>query len=730
MKEANKSKKKKILISLIALISVAGLVLLLSTYAWWTITKKQTNENLVGSACINITFSNETGDIDLQSAWPISDEEAEHLVPYQFTVTNTCDKPVNYGIYLESIDDPERGNTSEEDYFLKDQYVKVRLDLSSPVVYSSLQDAIDDPDENLDYTIRDTKYIESSVLQGKESKTHRFRMWVDENTPVTESSKFFFSKIKIIGGQDVTSECYAINSEGVITSYDPICGPFIEIPDTVSGVKVKAIGTTVFDSNKGPAYQLNSGVTKNDLYFSVAISEPAMLAYIAQDMQALANLTTDDVFYIYYKENQDANIEEAITALLASDDENINQYKQVLGQLGIDMADGARYSSEMPNRPNPGYQLFYKVVESNGSYSASYLGDYTSQMALKAWRAAHGYSEDSRFYSYASVDFSRTTALEKIDKHAFANYYGITGQYLALPSTIKEIGDEAFSLYTEGCVQLWDSELEKVGDHAFANWYGTDCYLSLPYSIKYIGDYAFSNYNGPSIGPYGTTGGFSNLEYIGTAAFISYSGIGSSDLQFGPNLKEIGAYAFANYVNNGYMINFYQYEGSQLKIIGDGAFERYNGKILIIPSSVEKIGADAFSMWSGSADYADLVLKEGLKEIGDSAFEAYKGTGLGALNKPNKPLTIPNTVEKIGNKAFYSYIGPSVTIGNHVKTIGTEAFYSFNTGNVDIPASVTSIGSDAFHSMASNKTITVHSQALYDTKDTWRGNANVVLDLN
>ena len=36
----------------------------------------------------------------------------------------------------------------------------------------------------------------------------------------------------------------------------------------------------------------------------------------------------------------------------------------------------------------------------------------------------------------------------------------------------------------------------------------------------------------------------------------------------------------------------------------------------------------------------------------------------------------------------------------------------------------------AFNSMDSTKTITVHSRYLYNTRNNWRGNANVVLDLN
>ncbi len=50
------NRKKKIILPVIGLIVVGVLVLLLGTYAYWQVTRKQTNRNLVGSACLDITF--------------------------------------------------------------------------------------------------------------------------------------------------------------------------------------------------------------------------------------------------------------------------------------------------------------------------------------------------------------------------------------------------------------------------------------------------------------------------------------------------------------------------------------------------------------------------------------------------------------------------------------------------------------------------------------------------
>ena len=105
----NNKKKKIAIVSLIALCLV---LLAFGTFAWWTVTRKQTNRNLVGSACLGITFSNETGDINLENIWPTTDSEGAALTPYTFRITNNCDSAVTYEIALESIEDDNTANPS------------------------------------------------------------------------------------------------------------------------------------------------------------------------------------------------------------------------------------------------------------------------------------------------------------------------------------------------------------------------------------------------------------------------------------------------------------------------------------------------------------------------------------------------------------------------------------------------------------------------------------------
>lgn len=202
-----KRPKRKIMLQVIAL-SLLLLAILMGTYAWWTTTKKQTNRNVVGTACLDITFSNETGDIDLPNMYPISESEMSNdtnYPPYSFTITNTCETSVNYTVALESIEDDEVESTD----YLAYNYVRLKLDNKTSSLYSAL-DVLPNDEED-DYTIRDTKELESRSLAGGASRTHTLKIWLDENTPLTDTNgsntnKYFFGKIKIIAGQGIEAD--------------------------------------------------------------------------------------------------------------------------------------------------------------------------------------------------------------------------------------------------------------------------------------------------------------------------------------------------------------------------------------------------------------------------------------------------------------------------------------------------------------------------------------------
>ena len=139
--------------------------------------------------------------------------------------------------------------------------------------------------------------------------------------------------------------------------------------------------------------------------------------------------------------------------------------------------------------------------------------------------------------------------------------------------------------------------------------------------------------------------------------------------------------------------------GTSCTSIGSSAFSYCSGLTgsLTIPDSVESIGNDAFYMgfggdsWSGS-----LTIGNSVTSIGSGAFYRCGGfTG---------SLTIGNSVTSIGSGAFLYCTGltGSLVIPDSVTSIGSSAFYFCGfTGSLVIPDSVTSIGSNAFGNCSS-----------------------------
>ena len=81
--------KKKNNVLLIGLILILVLAIGFS-YGYYLLNRVQENNNIVGSKCFNLEFTNEKNAINLDNMYPISDEEGRKLTPYSFMIRATA----------------------------------------------------------------------------------------------------------------------------------------------------------------------------------------------------------------------------------------------------------------------------------------------------------------------------------------------------------------------------------------------------------------------------------------------------------------------------------------------------------------------------------------------------------------------------------------------------------------------------------------------------------------
>ena len=165
-------KKRTILYGLL----VTVLVLIGVTYAYYRIAKTQTNSNVIGTrTCLDTTLTEETSEIVLSDAFPISDEDGLKQSPFTFTLTNNCDSYLKVTIALVS-----EYRTSTNTAYLKDNYVKSNLSTKgtndgSSVILSTL--SLGEVDTNTEGYV-----LKTTGLKNKEVKSFDLRLWLDSET--------------------------------------------------------------------------------------------------------------------------------------------------------------------------------------------------------------------------------------------------------------------------------------------------------------------------------------------------------------------------------------------------------------------------------------------------------------------------------------------------------------------------------------------------------------------
>lgn len=322
------------------------------------------------------------------------------------------------------------------------------------------------------------------------------------------------------------------------------------------------------------------------------------------------------------------------------------------------------------------------VIDDNGIFRC-WIEPSDHTAAILGWADGYTEAEEEELEIPSSIEYdSQTYAVTLIDGYAFKNKKSLTK--LTVSEGITEIGTDAF---------IDCSNLKKI---------------SLPDSLRVVGASAFSGCL--SLGEISLQ---QSLSVIGRNAFLDTAYYKNSD-----NWKNVD---YEEFDENGELVE--EWKGSALyigeyliraeiraengsvkfpvkngtKLIADGAFDSSSDitKVLI-PASVETIGADAFNM---CFDLSQVIFEENssLETIESHAFCECKSL---------ESIEIPDTVTRIGSAAFYGAGLKSIVLPEGLSEL--EFGLLSNCGSlteVTIPSTVTVILDNAFSGCGALTTI-------------------------
>ena len=178
-------KKRNILIIAVLLLGIVAIIGV--SYALWVLNLTQTGQNDIVSSCFNITFTDKDN-ISLQKAYPILDEEGKKLIPYEFTITNTCDSYASFNVNLEVLNTTTLTNNDAVKAMISSKTGDNETEITTSLLssYQAITKTLDNAQTSFNLT--------TGYLNAKESKTYTLRLWLDENvgmnTEGVQNAKF------------------------------------------------------------------------------------------------------------------------------------------------------------------------------------------------------------------------------------------------------------------------------------------------------------------------------------------------------------------------------------------------------------------------------------------------------------------------------------------------------------------------------------------------------------
>lgn len=196
--------KRKLIVTSISVIAICITFIGLS-YAYWYVRNIQDSTSNATTGCFQVELTNQSGEINLGNAYPITDEEGLKLKPFSFTIHNTCNIFAHYYINVELLE----GTT------LNSHYVATRVNNEEIKTLDSFNAAVTTIDNSVSsYTVAE------GYLGADDQEDYSISLWIDEDVTVDDDifGKIFKSKV-------------VVNSEP--GSYNPVSAGYTKLGDAI-----------------------------------------------------------------------------------------------------------------------------------------------------------------------------------------------------------------------------------------------------------------------------------------------------------------------------------------------------------------------------------------------------------------------------------------------------------------------------------------------------------------
>ena len=217
-------KQRKIsIVSLLIAILLIVTITIGTSYSLWTTSVHQESVNTIDVGCFRIDFSDEGftagGNINITKGYPMTKEKGKALVPYKFSISNTCSVASSYNVLLETLNTSTMDETNLDVYFND----------------TTIKRYVDNVTEGLSEDAKNGMNLTKGYLAAGETATYNLRVWIDYDvtvdTPdvqgktwngrVVVNSEATFTKVsftnKVIGEENVTLDIDTKNDKTVQT---------------------------------------------------------------------------------------------------------------------------------------------------------------------------------------------------------------------------------------------------------------------------------------------------------------------------------------------------------------------------------------------------------------------------------------------------------------------------------------------------------------------------------